>query len=307
MKINFIRRFYLITVLIFTIQDSAYPQEISETKKINNAEIFIRTIGIGEPIVVVHGGPGLGNDYLFEPFKQLSDQYKLIFYDQRGCGLSEEFKEGQPVTIETMVEDLEGVRKEFGVDKMNLIGQSWGTVITLNYIFKYPDRVKKLILLEPAPGSNEYIQQVQQTIMSRLLKDEIDRLVKVSQMPELRTDPEVFKEFMNIRMKTYFFDSTFAAKKNLNYFDTERIKKFFSSSTAFGSYLMSFNLYENMKNITCPTLIIHGDYDIIPTEAIERMGKEIKNAEVHIVKDCGHFVHIEKPEFYFNTIRSFVK
>lgn len=307
MKINFIRRFYLITVLIFTIQVSAYPQEISEAKKINNAEIFIRVIGDGEPIVVVHGGPGLGYDYLYEPFKQLSDQYKLIFYDQRGCGLSEEFKEGQPITIETMIEDLEGVRKDFGLEKMNLVGQSWGAVIAFNYIFKYPDRVKKLILLEPAPGSNEYIQQVQQTIMSRLRKDEIERLVKVSQMPELRTDPEVFKEFMNIRMKTYFFDSAFAAKKNLNYFDTERINKFFKSSTAFGPYLMSFNLYENMKNITCPTLIIHGDYDVIPTEAIERMGKEIKSAEVHIVKDCGHFVHIEKPEFYFNTIRSFIK
>jgi pimeloyl-ACP methyl ester carboxylesterase len=62
-----------------------------------------------------------------------------------------------------------------------------------------------------------------------------------------------------------------------------------------------------MRNISCPTLIIHGDYDVIPTEAIERMGKEIKNAEVHIVKECGHFVHIEKPEFYFNTIRSFIK
>lgn len=307
MKINFIRRFYLITVLIFTIQVSAYPQEISETKKINNAEIFIRTIGDGEPIVVVHGGPGLGQDYLFEPFKQLSKQYKLIFYDQRGCGLSEEFKEDQPITIETMIEDLEGVRKEFGIDKINLVGQSWGAVIAFNYIFKYPDRVKKLILLEPAPGSNEYIQQVQQTIMSRLRKDEIERLVKISQMPELRSDTKLFNEFMNIRMKTYFFDSSFAKKKNFSYFNSDRIKKFFASSAAFGPYLMNYSLYDKMKSINCPTLIIHGDYDVIPTEAIERMGKEIKNAEVHIVKDCGHFVHIEKPEFYFNTIRSFIK
>ncbi len=297
----------LLIILFCCILDHSIAQETDKMVDINGAKIFCKTLGDGEPLVIVHGGPGLAHDYLFDPFKQLSDNYKLIFYDQRGCGKSQEFNEGESSTMETMVEDLEGVRKEFKLEKMNLVGQSWGAVIALNYIFKYPDRVKYLILLEPAPGSSEYIQNVQQTIMSRLSKEEIERLVKISQSPDLRTSPELFKEFMNIRMKTYFYNSTYASKKNFNYFDTERIKKFFASSALFGPYLMSYSLYDKMRNISCPTLIIHGDYDVIPTEAIERMGKEIKNAEVHIVKECGHFVHIEKPEFYFNTIRSFIK
>jgi 2-succinyl-6-hydroxy-2,4-cyclohexadiene-1-carboxylate synthase len=75
----------------------------------------------------------------------------------------------------------------------------------------------------------------------------------------------------------------------------------------FGQYMMSYNLYDKIKAIKCPVLIIHGDYDVIPTEAIERIGKEIENVEVHIVKNCGHFVHIEKPEFYFNTIQEFIE
>jgi pimeloyl-ACP methyl ester carboxylesterase len=70
---------------------------------------------------------------------------------------------------------------------------------------------------------------------------------------------------------------------------------------------MSYNLYDNIKNINCPTLIIHGDYDVIPTEAVERMGSAIKNSELHVVEKSGHFVHIEKPEFYFSTIRNFLK
>lgn len=297
----------LLIILFCCILDYSIAQETDKMVDINGAKIFCKTLGDGEPLVIVHGGPGLAHDYLFDPFKQLSDNYKLIFYDQRGCGKSQEFNEGESSTMETMVEDLEGVRKEFKLEKMNLVGQSWGAVIAFNYIFKYPDRVKYLILLEPAPGSSEYIQNVQQTIMSRLSKEEIERLVKISQSPDLRTSPELFKEFMNIRMKTYFYNSTYASKKNFNYFDTERVKKFFASSALFGPYLMSYSLYDKMRNISCPTLIIHGDYDVIPTEAIERMGKEIKNAEVHIVKECGHFVHIEKPEFYFNTIRSFIK
>ncbi len=297
----------LLFCLLMINASALFSQSPGTFKEVNGTKFFCNTIGEGDAIVIVHGGPGLAHDYLFEPFKQLSDNYKLIFYDQRGCGRSEEFKEGQQVTMETMVEDLEGIRKEFNLDKINLVGQSWGALIAINYVLKNPDRVKNLILLEPAPGSSEYLQQVQQTIMKRLSKEELERLMKLSQNPELRSDPKLFIEFMNLRMKTYFFDSTFAKKKNFNYFDTERIKKFFSSSAIFGSYLMSYNLYDNIKNINCPTLIIHGDYDVIPTEAVERMGSAIKNSELHVVEKSGHFVHIEKPEFYFSTIRNFLK
>jgi proline iminopeptidase len=284
-----------------------FSQEPGTLKEVNGTKLYCNTIGDGDAIVIVHGGPGLAHDYLFEPFKQLSDNYKLIFYDQRGCGRSEDFKDGQTVTMETMVEDLEGLRKEFGLVKMNLVGQSWGAIIAINYVLKNSDKVKNLILLEPAPGSSEYIQQVQQTIIKRLSKKDLERLTVISQNPELRSDPVLFKEFMNIRMKTYFYDTTFAREKNFDYFDTERVKKFFSSSAIFGPYLMSYNLYDNIKNINCPTLIVHGDYDVIPTEAVEKMGSAIKNSELHVVEKSGHFVHIEKSEFYFSTIRNFLK
>lgn len=304
------RKSLFITLLFCLLMINAsalFSQNPGMLKEVNGTKLYCNTIGEGDAIVIVHGGPGLAHDYLFEPFKQLSDNYKLIFYDQRGCGRSDEFKEGMQVTMETMVDDLEGIRKELNIDKMNLVGQSWGALIAINYILKYPGNVKNLILLEPAPGSSEYIQQVQQTIIKRLSKEDLEQLTKISQNPELRYDPNLFKEFMNIRMKTYFYDSTFAEKKNFNYFDSDKIQKFFASSAMFGPYLMSYNLYDKMRAIDCPVLIIHGDYDVIPTEAIERMGKEIKNSEVHIVKECGHFVHIEKPDFYFGTIRSFIK
>lgn len=305
------RRHSFIPVLFFYLlmfgPGVLFSQASGSIKEINGSKIFCRTIGAGESLIIVHGGPGLAHDYLFESFKQLNDNYRLIFYDQRGCGKSEEIKEDQPVTMETMIEDLEGVRREFQLEKMNLVGQSWGALIAINYVLKYPNNVKNLILLEPAPGSSEYLQQVQQTIMNRLSKKELERLTEISQNPDLRKDPDLFKEFMNIRMKTYFYDSTLAEKKNFNYFDSDRIKKFFSSSANFGPYMLSYNLYEKLKKIKCPTLIIHGEYDIIPTEAIERMGLEIINSELHIVEKSGHFVHIEKPEFYFAAIRNFLK
>ena len=60
-------------------------EEFEGLEKINGTEIFCKVIGKGDPLVIVHGGPGLAHDYLYEPFKQLAYNYKLIFYDQRGC------------------------------------------------------------------------------------------------------------------------------------------------------------------------------------------------------------------------------
>lgn len=84
------------------------------------------------------------------------------------------------------------------------------------------------------------------------------------------------------------------------------VRKFFASSAMFGPYLMSFDLYDRAKAIACPTLLIHGDHDVIPTAAIERLGKAIPDSELHVIKDCGHFVHLERPEVYRGLIRTFL-
>lgn len=293
----------LITALITLAQSEP---GFDGVKKINGADIYCKVIGNGDPLLVVHGGPGLAHDYLFEPFKVLANNYKLIFYDQRGCGKSCSFAKDEKVNMETLVEDLEGVRKEFNLEKVYLAGQSWGATITLNYTLKYPHHVKKLLLLEPAPGSSEFMPEIQKTILSRLSGQEKEKLAKLSQMPEVKTNPKIFKQFMEIRTNPYFFDSSYTQKRDFNYFDSERVQKFFASSAMFSSYMMNYNLYPKLKEINCPALIVHGDYDIIPTEAVERMDKEIKDCELNVVSDCGHFVHIEKPEVYFGLIRRFL-
>lgn len=273
---------------------------------INGTRIFVRSIGAGEPIVVIHGGPGLSHQYLLEPFSALADRYRVIFYDQRGCGWSDAFSPGDSVTMDMLVNDLEGVRSALGIERIDLVGQSWGAIIAMNYALAHPSRVRRLLLLEPAPGSREYLPHVQQTLMRRLSPRSLERLKILAQMPELRNDPKVFREFLQIRTDTYFADTTLSGAPRFTYFDSKMVQKFFESSAMFGPYMLSYDLYDRIVDIACPTLIVHGDHDVIPTEAIDRLGKSIPNAEVHIIKECGHFVHLERPNVYFSLIRSFL-
>lgn len=114
--------------------------------------LYTGIIGKGEAIIFVHGGPGGDHRFFLPHMLPLSEQYRLILYDQRGCGMSDASSNGQ-YTMKDEVEALEMLRKDLQLDKVNLFGESWGSMLALMYACAYPDRINK-ILLTAAIGLN---------------------------------------------------------------------------------------------------------------------------------------------------------
>jgi len=285
---------------------SLAAQDYAGVKRINGRGTYCRAVGTGEPLLIVHGGPGLAHDYLFKPFLRLASGRRLVFYDQMGSGLSDGFREGEKAGVAELVEELEGVRRAFAPGAVDLAGQSWGADIAVHYAAKYPQHVKKLLLLEPAPGSSEYLPAFQRTILERLTPEDKETLAGYGKDPALASDPLLCRKWMDLRFKAYYFDAGRQDLEKLAYFDGPRVEKFFASSAMFGPVLMDFDLYGMMKGIVCPVLIIHGAHDPIPTAAVERMAHALPNAELRIVGESGHFVHVEKPDEYFPAIERFL-
>jgi proline iminopeptidase len=115
------------------------------------------------PLIVVHGGPGLDYEYL-KPLKELSDDYRVVFYDQRGTGLSPRVDK-RFLTIEQNLEDLHSIVQHFsGGKKVKLIGHSWGATLVVGYLSKHPGMVSQAVIVEPFilyPGApvKEWVQQ----------------------------------------------------------------------------------------------------------------------------------------------------
>ncbi|MGH7621135.1 MAG: alpha/beta fold hydrolase, partial [Gemmatimonadaceae bacterium] len=84
------------------------------------------------PLVVLHGGPGASHDYLLPQMLALADDYRLVFYDQRGGGRSRS-DDRTPITWRTHVEDLAALVRELGVEPLTLVGYSWGGLLSLLY------------------------------------------------------------------------------------------------------------------------------------------------------------------------------
>lgn len=120
---------------------------------VGGVRLWYRVAGrpTGVPLVFLHGGPGEGSQ-LFQAFggPQLEKTQRVVYLDQRGGGRSERPKDPSNYSIAIMVEDIEHLRKHLGVEKIVLLGHSFGTNLALEYAAKYPQRTAAVVLTAAA-------------------------------------------------------------------------------------------------------------------------------------------------------------
>jgi len=141
----------------------------------NGIMIYYKILGRGEPLMIVHGGPGASHDYFLPYLLPLARRHKLIFIDERGSGRSED---PAGYTIENMVEDVESVRQALGLGKINLLGHSYGGALAQAYALKYQSNLSRLILgstWSSTKAMNEVFVRMKQH-MSPELRDRIAKL-----------------------------------------------------------------------------------------------------------------------------------
>ncbi len=133
--------------------DQPAPQE--GYVPVENAQLYYRDIGQGQPIIVLHGGPDFDHNYLLPEMDRLSDSFRLIYYDQRGRGKSARNIQPEDVTLESEMKDLESLRAYFQLESAAVLGHSWGGVLAMEYAVRHPNRVSHLILMNTAPASHD--------------------------------------------------------------------------------------------------------------------------------------------------------
>ena len=122
-----------------------YAQELLQVDAIH--QVYYEECGNpqGKPAIFVHGGPGGGcsadHRRYWDP-----KVYRIILFDQRGCGRSKPHAELRGNTTWDLVADMETIRQKIGIDKWQVFGGSWGSTLALAYAEKHPERVTELIL-----------------------------------------------------------------------------------------------------------------------------------------------------------------
>ncbi len=151
------KRMLLATALVAALSPSVLGESVVPATEgyftgADGVRLFYRQVGRGGSVAVfLHGGPGLnmhdGGCY----FEALARGRTIIMYDQRGGGRSEVVSDPELLTAAHHVRDLEALRQHFGLEKMDIIGLSWGTGLAALYAAEHPERVRSMLLVGPMP------------------------------------------------------------------------------------------------------------------------------------------------------------
>jgi proline iminopeptidase len=267
----------------------------------NAAELYSREIGKGPAIIVLHGGPDFDQSYLLPEMDRLSDSFRLIYYDQRGRGRSANHVQPEDVTIASEIADMEKVRQYFHLDSVVLLGHSWGTVLALEYALRYPERVSRMILMNPAPASADDYKELRNEWLEKRADDMERRRVVASSPAYKEGDPDAVVAYYRIHFKSALV-RTEDYEKIIARLKASFTKEGILKSRAVESRLMTetwsspeFDLLPKLKNLKIPTLVIYSDHDFIPAETAVHITQAMPEARMVTLKDCGHFAYLECP------------
>ncbi len=154
---------YLATAGTYEVAETAVQDASIPSVTLDGVTFHAETFGeTTNPVaIVVHGGPGADYRYLLN-LQALSDEYYVVFYDQRGSGLSPRVDSSE-ITLDSAIEDLDRIVEHYGNgEPVNLVGHSWGGVLVTAYTGRYPEKVAHLVVAEPGALSNEAFADLQQ-------------------------------------------------------------------------------------------------------------------------------------------------
>ena len=276
--------------------------QVSEAKaRVRDVDLFVRRIGSGPPVVVLHGGPGAHHDYLLPGFDALADGRELIYYDQRGGGRSAVPRD-VPVGWTEQVADLEALRAAWGLRRMTVAGYSWGGLLALLYALEHVERVERLALVSPAPAWRGAREKFEERFSKRNLDPQFQEARRVLRESGLRErDLEAYqRRVFELSVAPYFHDPERAH-------DLTPFRVTGRTQQEVWASLGDFDLRGRLPSLRgIPSLILHGESDPIPLEA-SRVTASLIGATLHPVPRCGHVPYVEAHDEFVRVVGEFLR
>ena len=269
-----------------------------------SGSLYTRDIGQGEPAIVLHGGPGFDTAYLLPDLDRLADIYRLVYFDQRGRGKSASWVRADEVSLTTDVEDVERVRQHFDLEAPTLLAHSWGAVLALEYALRYPTRVSRLILMNPAPASTADAALLDKAYTTQLGNAMARQRAIVADQAYQQGDPQSVTNryrihFAHALATKEHYDSlmramraAFVAQGPIGILKARAVEHRLMEDTW---QQPSYDLMSRIQSLRIPALVVWGNRDFIPRRIAEQMAGTLPHGRMVTIEGCGHFVYLECP------------
>jgi proline iminopeptidase len=280
--------------------------------------------GEGRNVLIIHGGPGMPFTQPMSGLEPLTEEFQFHYYDQRGCGEStrpiDRFESqnmyenmmtlDQTLGLGAQIADIERIRQILGVEKLILIGHSWGGFLASLYAAEFPERVEALVLVAPA----------NMLVMPQPEADsDLFTTIREGLPPEEQFEFDAFmKEYMNFNT---LFQKTEADLVAMN----EQFGKYYVKVADIPAQMppqgrpggwMAWGMYISLgqrhdyraafRDVTAPVLVIHGANDLQSEAASRTYVEAFPNAEFAVIDNAGHFSFEEQPDDFARLVERFL-
>lgn len=275
----------------------------ADTGKISH--IYYREIGNGPPVLLVNGGPGMNCEGFELLAGLLSADHRIILFDQRGTGRSgPETINEQTITMDSMVADMEQLRRQFGYTGWVVMGHSFGGMLASYYTARHPGSVKGLILSSSGGIDLDLLSYANSSINARLTPQQQDslrywnnrishgdtsyssrlsraRVLAPAYLEKKEHVPAVAARLMQANLRI----------NNLVFANMRKI---------------GFDCREQLKLYKQPVLIIQGKQDVVRKETALKAKAVMPQADTVFIDQCSHYGWLEQRETYVAALLSFL-
>lgn len=283
--------------------------------KFRGHKVWYRIVGEREmpgkfPLLCLHGGPGATHDYL-EPLEAMADTgRRVIFYDQLGAGNSDHPHNPALWTVPLFVEELGVVREALGLDRLHILGQSWGGMLGMEYALTQPAGLVSLVvsdspasMLQWVAEANRLRAELPPEVQETLLRHEADGTTKD---PAYQEAMLVFYRRHVCRLDPWPACVERAFKK----MDEEpEVYNTMNGPSEFHviGLLKDWDIVDRLGEIQVPTLVLSGRYDEATPLIAETVHRGIRGSEWVLFENSSHMPHVEETDRYLQVLTNFLQ
>ncbi len=270
---------------------------------IRGVSLFVRVVGQGYPLLLMHGGPGADHSTLL-PLLPCADRFTLVFYDHRCNGRSEGAAVSS-MTWENLTADAEALRRALGFDRWAVLGHSFGGMVALEYALRYPSSLSHLILMDTG-GDIRWVQENAPEILAK--RGYSAAVVKTARrLYSGQVAPHEVVRAMLMLGSAYFYNPSLfkLAHEAVSGLGIKGRPE--ALIYGFSQLLKGWTVMDRLSEIAVPTLVLAGRHDFqFPPEHQALLASGIPDARLQIIERAGHNAPTERPAEVIQAVRDFV-
>ncbi len=277
--------------------------------------LFYRTMGRGEPILFLHGGPALPHGYFLPWVEPLAREHRLIFFDQRGVGRS-----GKPKDVDYRVavcaRDVEELRRVLHLGQVHLFGFSWGGALALEFAIRYPNSLRSLTVAEGFANTEKLNERLLGWLADAPanLRSVVERCERVGLFaPSGGYVPEYDAAVAEIypRNPEHPPDWTpppsyVEAVKNLAW-DVYRVMWGQDGEFRITGTLAGWDALSRMPRLKVPVLFLVSRYGMWTPREASALAKQLPRARTEVFEHSGHLMFADEPGRFIDVMEAFLK